>query len=270
MPSGNAVGYDTFFRVFDSALMQQIRREAYGEDIGQHSWVTASQLRVDVARLKLSASSELLDLGCGPCGPLTFVVSLVRCNASGVDASAAALESGRTRAAALGVSSQVTLRHADLNEALPFAAQSFDAAMSLDVILHLRDRSAFFREVLRILRPGGRFLFTDAAVLTGAISNDEARRRSAISYAQFVPPGLNEKLLASAGLRLLETENRTSSTFETARARLTVYGKYRTDLELLSGAQAFHSQLEYLETVAELARRAALSRMMYLAEKPLK
>jgi hypothetical protein len=39
------VGYEATYREFDSPLMRQIRREAYGEDIGQHSWVGAAELR---------------------------------------------------------------------------------------------------------------------------------------------------------------------------------------------------------------------------------
>ena len=33
--------YEAFYRDFDSPLMCQLRREAYGEDIGQYSWVGA-------------------------------------------------------------------------------------------------------------------------------------------------------------------------------------------------------------------------------------
>ena len=33
--------------------MRQFRREAYGEDIGQHSWVDAKELRGDIQRLEL-------------------------------------------------------------------------------------------------------------------------------------------------------------------------------------------------------------------------
>ena len=45
-PQGlRADGYESFYREFDSPLMRQIRREAYGEDIGQHSWVGAEELR---------------------------------------------------------------------------------------------------------------------------------------------------------------------------------------------------------------------------------
>jgi SAM-dependent methyltransferase len=50
--------------------------------------------------------------------------------------------------------------------------------MSLDVVLHLRDRAAVFAEVARTLEPGGRFLFTDAGIVTGAVSDDEVARRS--------------------------------------------------------------------------------------------
>src|SRR6202022_3674999 len=86
--------YDKLYEEFDSPLMQQLRREAYGEDIGQHSWVTAEELRGDVERRSLSASSRLLDVGCGPCGPLVVAIRSTGCKGTGVDVSAAALASG--------------------------------------------------------------------------------------------------------------------------------------------------------------------------------
>ncbi len=130
--------YDAFYRGFDSSLMRQIRREAYGEDIGQHSWVTAEELRFDVRRLGLSPSSRLLDLGCGPCGPLTFVLETVACRGTGIDASPSALRVGRERADALGVGALFSAVKGDLNEPLPFELGLFDAVISLDVVLHVQ------------------------------------------------------------------------------------------------------------------------------------
>jgi hypothetical protein len=72
-------GYNDLYKDFDSPFMQQLRLEAYEKDIGQHSWVTAEELERDIPRLKLSRSSRFLDLGCGPCGPLTFIISQVGC-----------------------------------------------------------------------------------------------------------------------------------------------------------------------------------------------
>ena len=46
--SGTADGYESFYREFDAPWMQRLRRDAYGEDIGQHSWVTADEVRADI------------------------------------------------------------------------------------------------------------------------------------------------------------------------------------------------------------------------------
>ncbi|SRR6266542_523791 len=265
-PDSRADGYEDLYREFDSPLMRQLRREAYGEDLGQHSWVDAEELRRDIHRLKLSPSSRLLDLGCGPCGPLTFVLAAVGCSGTGLELSPSALQVGRARAISLGIDSLLSVQVADLNEFLPFGPQSFDAAMSLDVVLHLRDRSKLFHEVARVLVLGGRFLFTDPGVVTGSVSNDEVRKRSVHGYTQFVAAGWNETLLESVGLRLIETENRTMSVLKNASGRLAAMRAHRAELEQVSGAADLQSQQKYLEIVVELARRGSVSRVMYLAE----
>jgi SAM-dependent methyltransferase len=288
--------YDASYRDFDSPLSRQMRREAYDEDIGQHSWVRAEEVRRDVERLELSPTSRFVDLGCGPCGPLSFILASVRCTGTGVDVSPSGLRAGRARAASLGVDTLLSVQEADLNATLPFESASFDAAMSLDVVPHLRDRSHFFREVARILirdvipnevpalrsasdvgrnrdrpdreavgRAGGRFLFTDAAVITGSVSNDEIQRRSPNGNV-FVAPGWNERLLESAGFRIIEIEDRTSSVLENASGRLRAMEAHRSELEQASGVAEVDARQAYLETVVDVSRRGAVSRFMYLAE----
>jgi SAM-dependent methyltransferase len=183
-----------------------------------------------------------------------------------VEISPSALRVGRERAASLGIDALLSVQEADLNEPLPFEPGSFDAAMSLDVVLHLRNRSKLFNEVARLLRPGGRFLFSDAGVVTGSVSNEEVHKRSVHGYIQLVAAGWNEGLLEPAGFRLLETENRTMSVLTNASGRLAAMQAHRAELEEVSSAADFESQQDYLETVIELSRRGALSRVMYLAE----
>jgi sarcosine/dimethylglycine N-methyltransferase len=149
---------------------------------------------------------------------------------------------------------------------LPVESQSFGAAMSLDVILHLRDRAALFRELARVLVPGSRFLFTDAGVLTGAMSSEEGSARSLHGHTVFVAPGFNERALEASGLPVLETEDRTVALLESAEARLAARLAHRGELESVEGSDGFERQRRYLETVIALARRRAVSRVMYLAE----
>ena len=260
--------YESFYREFNSPLMRQIRREAYGEDIGQHSWISSDELRQDAKRLRLGPTSRLLDLGSGPCGPLTFLISNFACAGVGLELSPAAIEVGHLRAAELGIQRLFAAEVADLNDALPSGLGAFDSALAVDVVLHIRDRRALFRQVATLLRPGARFLLTDAGVVTGAVSNEEFQLRSIHGYTQFVPAGWNERLLEAAGFHLLETEDRTASVLRNANGRLAAIQNHRAELESLSGVASFQSQSAYLTTVAELASRRAVSRVMYLAELP--
>jgi len=44
---------------------------------------------------------------------------------------------------------------------LPFDDRSFDAVFSKDAMIHIPDKPALYAEVLRVLRPGGRFIASD-------------------------------------------------------------------------------------------------------------
>lgn len=259
--------YEPFYDSFDTPLMRQLRREAYDEDIGQHSWVTAADLRSDAARLALPADGVLLDLGCGPCGPLTFVMLTTGCHGIGLDVSPAALEAGRTRAESLGVALRLRLEAADLDEAIPLPDSCVHAAMSLDVVLHVRDRLHALREVARVLKPGARVLFTDAGVVTGSISNEEVSARCLHGFSQFCAPGFNERMLEQSGFVLVESENRTAALIATAVGRRVARVKHQAALERIEAAEGFARYQAYLQAVISLAERGALSRMMYLAQR---
>ena len=121
------LSYDDVYREFDSPLAKQLREEAYGADLGQHSWVTANELEGLVPQLKLEKTGRLLDLGCGPGGPLLFLQKRIECRCDGVDLSAEAIAVARARAASADATPLVTFHQADLNERLPFADHVFGA-----------------------------------------------------------------------------------------------------------------------------------------------
>lgn len=259
--------YESFYEGFESSVMREVRREAYGEDIGQHSWVSAADLRRDVVQLKLPTGGRLLDLGCGPCGPLTFILTSVDCYGIGLDVSSAALAAGLLRAQSLEVEARIRLQETDLDGPIPVEDISVDAAMSLDVMLHFRDRLRVFKEIARVLKHGARLLFTDAGVVTGSISNEEVAARSMHGFTQFCVPGYNEAMLERAGLMLLATENRTAALVENATGRFGARLKHQAELERLEGAMDFNRYQQYLQSVISMSERGALSRLMYLAEK---
>lgn len=76
---------------------------------------------------------------------------------AGVDPAATMVDVARSRSAIRGAGERVDLR---LGEAarLPWADASFDAALALHCFQFWADPIAVAREVLRVLRPGGRFV----------------------------------------------------------------------------------------------------------------
>jgi hypothetical protein len=123
-----------------------------------------------------------------------------------------------------------------------------------------------FREVARVLVPAGRFLFTDAGVIAGSISDQEIRFRAVHGYTQFVASGFNERMLELAGFRLIDRKDRTASLLRNATGRLAARLAHRAELEQLEGGTYFDGQRRYLETVISLSQREAVARMTYLAE----
>jgi len=68
------------------------------------------------------------------------------------------------------------------------------------------------RDWHRLLRPGGRMLFTDALVITGPMTSEEIANRASIGFYMFVPPGENERLIREAGFTADAAERRSAAT----------------------------------------------------------
>src|SRR5581483_4054242 len=61
--------YDANYGNFQTDLYAEIRREAFGEDIGQSSWITADEQDHSLSWMNLGPGKTLLDVACGSGGP---------------------------------------------------------------------------------------------------------------------------------------------------------------------------------------------------------
>jgi hypothetical protein len=57
--------YGAHYRDFAADVYAEVRRAAFGEDVGQNSWITVDELDRLVSRLELGPETRLLDVACG-------------------------------------------------------------------------------------------------------------------------------------------------------------------------------------------------------------
>ena len=260
--------YGASYRNFASALYAEIRREAFGEDIGQTGWLTAEEQDLFLAWLGLSPAARLLDIACGSGGPTLRIAEKTGCRVVGLDLHAEGIAGAKAGAQELGLENCAEFHGGDAAAPLPFGDRSFDPLTCIDAINHLPDRPRVLGEWRRVLKPGGRLLFTDPIVLTGPVTNREIAIRASIGLFVFVPAGLDEAMLEQAGFEIERVEDRTRNMAENAAGWRDARARREADLRAIEGDEAFDGQQLFLETAASLAREKRLSRIVILARRP--
>jgi ubiquinone/menaquinone biosynthesis C-methylase UbiE len=260
--------YDAQYARFGSKLAAEVRREAYGEDLGQQGWRTLVEQNEIITLISQRPNTHFLDVACGSGGPSLALAARTGCRLTGVDIEAAGIAQADSLAEALGLSEAAKFLVADCSQRLPFNEATFDLVTCIDAILHLRDRYGALKDWFRLLRPGGRLLMTDAAVLSGAVSKLELDIRASQGEFSFVPPGINEKAIMSAGFNLQKCADTTQAIADIA-FKLYAARKARSQaLQDEEGAEWFAKRQLFLQTSAVLAASGRLSRFLYVAQKP--
>jgi SAM-dependent methyltransferase len=259
--------YGAHYRDFAADVYAEVRREAFGEDIGQNSWLVLDELERFVPWLELEPSARLLDVACGSGGPALHVAALTGCEVVGVEVFEEAVANGNRMAREKGLEAKARFVQADASEPLPFEDGSFDAILCVDSINHLPDRPRVLADWARLLRPGGRLLFTDPVTVTGVLTSEEVAIRTSIGFFVLAPRGEDERMLAEAGLSVLAVDDTTAGLEDVARRRRDARAKHAEALRRTEGDEAFEGRQRFFEMVAKLASERRLSRLVYAAEK---
>ena len=259
--------YDGAYSNYGAEVYRQIRRETYGEDFGQTSWVTTEESSEIPGLLGLKANSTVLEVGCGAGGYALQVARSVGCQIVGVDIHAAGVENANQLAAAAGFAARVRFEQCDASQRLAFADGTYDAVFSNDVLCHIPARLNVLREMFRVLKPGGRMLFSDALVVGGLVSHDDIATRSSIGLYVYSPPGENERLMEQAGFRSIRATDTTPNAARIAKQWHQARESRKNELVPIEGAANFEGLQRFLSCVHRLTAERRLLRYLYLAEK---
>ena len=112
-------------------------------------WKSSGDQLEAMVRSHVTARSRILDLGCGRGGVVELLWREVEL-AAGLDPDSPSLSEHRAQG-------MPVVR--GVGERMPFVDESFDLIVCLWVLEHLKDPVDAFREVRRVLRPRGHFVF---------------------------------------------------------------------------------------------------------------
>jgi SAM-dependent methyltransferase len=261
--------YNGAYGNYESDGYRLVRVETYGEDFGQTSWVTTEESNEIPQLLDLKPDSSVLEIGCGSGGYALHLAEKVGCRLVGLDINEAGIRNANQLAVAGDLASQAQFQQCDVSKKLPFDDRTFDAVFSNDVLCHVPGRLEVLGEIFRVLKAGGRMLFSDALIVGGMISNEEIATRSSIGFYVYSPPGENERLIARAGFCHIHATDTTDSAARIAQRWHHAREKRKEELVAAEGNTNFEGLQRFLSCVQLLTSERRLLRFVYIASKPV-
>lgn len=118
---------------------------------------------LETARLMPARAGErILDIGSGLGGPARYVANRFRCHVTGIDLSPEFCDVARHLSRLQRLEDRTSFEVADAT-ATPFADADFDGAFSMNVSMNVADKAALYREIWRVLKPGGWLVLSEVS-----------------------------------------------------------------------------------------------------------
>lgn len=197
---------------------------AEGDTLSDNAMAVASERLTDmmIDRIAVHPGQRVLDVGCGTGQPALRLARAKDVEVVGITVSeeqvAAANELSR-------LTDRLSFQVADAMS-LPFEADTFDAAWLLESPPHMADRVGAFKQVAKVVKPGGLIALTDFVVLAPMTDQERiaaAEVMEAFHLGGFHPLAEYPDLIRAAGLEVVEVTDISANTIRSDDAFLDTF-----------------------------------------------
>jgi ubiquinone/menaquinone biosynthesis C-methylase UbiE len=217
-------------------------------------------------RARIGSGSQVADFCAGLAGPARYLAHKYGATVTCIELNPHRAPGAADLTRRVGLAQRVRIVRGDVM-LVPLAAQTMDAVISQEALLHVPDKRAALSEAYRVLKHGGRLAFTDWAEhrrLEVADSDAMWRGIAAQSVQSFVS---YPKMLREIGFRNVAVEDLTADWGRILEERFAMYCKLRKETARLgtpTGDEEFYRS--YARLVA-LVQEGTLGGGRFTAEK---
>ena len=171
---------------------------------------------------QINESTHVLDLCCGLGGPARYLAYHYGCRVTGVDLNTDRLSSAVRLTERTKLQDRVLFHHANALQT-GLADETFDAIVSQEAFCHIPNKKTLITECVRLLKTGGRIVYTDILARNSMTNEIRSRLESEMVFSELTTLEEYCHLLEEKGCQVVEVEDLSENWAQILVDRLAMY-----------------------------------------------
>jgi len=216
---------------------------------------------------KITESTHVLDLCCGLGGPARYLAYHHGCRVTGVDMNTDRLAGAVRLTERTKLQDRVLFHHANALQT-GLADETFDVIVSQEAFCHIPDKKTLIAECVRLLKPGGRIVYTDILARNSMTNEIRSRLENEMAFSELSTLEQYCHLLEEKSCPVVEVEDLSDDWAQILIDRLAMYRSLKEQTVSSFGLAHFQKWDRTYSFFVGLYRSGELGGGRFVARKP--
>ena len=216
---------------------------------------------------KINELTHVLDLCCGLGGPARYLAHHYGCQVTGVDMNTDRLDGAVRLTERTKLQDRVVFHHANALQT-GLADETFDVIVSQEAFCHIPDKKTLIAECVRLLKPGGRIVYTDILARNSMTNEIRSRLENEMAFSELSTLEQYCHLLEGKGCQVVEVEDLSDDWAQILIDRLAMYRSLKEQTVSSFGLAHFQKWDRTYSFFVGLYRSGELGGGRFVARKP--